>query len=222
MIISDQPIRVGDFCRAGEFQGTVEDIGLRSTQLRTLNRTVVSVPNGQLATMSLENFTVRDKILFRHKLQLRYETSADQLRFVIAGIRRMLYEHPKVETVTARVRFIGFRDSAVELEVFAYVLETEYECFLAIQEDLLLRFMDLLRRVGQPLPSHPRQHISQGMLGSILRKVKMPWRKSAHGENRVSYLSLILCQRIFQNLRISSNTLNPVRFFEKNKSNRWP
>ena len=148
MIISDQPIRVGDFCRAGEFQGIVEDIGLRSTKLRTLNRTVVSVPNGQFAMMSLENFTVRDKILFRHKFQLRYETSADQLRFVIAGIRRMLYEHPKVETVTARVRFIGFRDSAVELEVFAYVLETEYECFLAVQEDLLLRSMDIVEKSG--------------------------------------------------------------------------
>ena len=148
MIISDQPIRVGDYCRAGDFQGIVEDIGLRSTKLRTLNRTVVSVPNGQLATMSLENFTLRDKILFHHKLQLRYETSADQLRFVIAGIRRMLYEHPKVETVTARVRFIGFRDSAVELEVFAYVLETEYVVFLAIQEDLLLRFMNLVEESG--------------------------------------------------------------------------
>jgi MscS family membrane protein len=148
MIISDQPIRVGDFCRAGEFQGTIEDIGLRSTRLRTLNRTIVFIPNGQLATMSLENFTLRDKILFRHKLQLRYETSADQLRFVIAGVRRMLYEHPKVETVTARVRFIGFRDSAVELEVFAYVLETEYVVFLAIQEDLLLRFMNLVEESG--------------------------------------------------------------------------
>ena len=148
MIISDQPIRVGDFCKAGEFQGTVEDIGLRSTRLRTLNRTVVSVPNGQLATMSLENFTLRDKILFHHKLQLRYETSADQLRFVIAGIRRMLYEHSKVETATARVRFVGFRDSALEFEVFGYVLETEYTDFLAIQEDLLLRIMDVVEKSG--------------------------------------------------------------------------
>ena len=148
MIISDQPIRVGDFCKAGEFQGTVEDIGLRSTRLRTLNRTVVSVPNGQLATMSLENFTLRDKILFHHKIQLRYETSADQLRYVIAEIRRTLYEHPKVETATARVRFVGFRDSALELEVFGYVMETEYTDFLAIHEDLLLRIMDVVEKSG--------------------------------------------------------------------------
>ena len=66
----------------------------------------------------------------------------------LPGLQEMLYEHPKVETVTARVRFIGFRDSAVELEVFAYVLETEYECFLAVQEDLLLRSMDIVEKSG--------------------------------------------------------------------------
>jgi MscS family membrane protein len=148
MIISDQPIRVGDYCRAGDFQGTVEDIGLRSTKLRTLNRTVVSVPNGQLATMSLENFTLRDKILCRHKLQLRYDTSADQLRYIIAEITKVLYEHPKVETATARVRFTGFQDSALEFEVFAYVLETVYENFLAIQEDILLRCIDIVETSG--------------------------------------------------------------------------
>jgi MscS family membrane protein len=148
MIISDRPIRVGDFCRAGDYQGTVEDIGLRSTRLRTLGRTLVSVPNGQLATMSLENFTVRDKILFRHNIQLRYETSADQLRFVISEIRRLLYEHPKVETASARVRFTGLKDSALELEVYAYILETDYAVFLAIQEDLLLRLMSLVEESG--------------------------------------------------------------------------
>ena len=63
MVISDKPVNIGDICRAGEFFGTVEDIGLRSTRIRTLDRTVVSIPNGQLATMSLENFTARDRIL---------------------------------------------------------------------------------------------------------------------------------------------------------------
>lgn len=148
MIISDQPIRVGDFCRTGDYQGTVEDIGLRSTRLRTLGRTIVSIPNGQLATMSLENFTLRDKILFRHTIQLRYETSVDQLRFVIAGLRKMLYEHSKVETAGARVRFTGFKDSGLELELQAYILESDYATFLAVQEDLLLRCMTLVEESG--------------------------------------------------------------------------
>jgi MscS family membrane protein len=148
MIISDQPIRVGDFCRAGDYIGTVENIGLRSTRIRTLNRTVVAVPNGQLALMSLENFAMRDKIWFHHTLQLRYETTADQLRYILAEIRKMLYGHPKVESSSARIRFIGFGDSSLNLEVFAYVLETEYGSFLHIQEDLLLRIMDIIEASG--------------------------------------------------------------------------
>ncbi len=148
MIISDQPIRVGDFCQAGDHIGTVENIGLRSTRIRTLKRTVVFVPNGQLALMSLENFTMRDKIWFYHTLHLRYETTADQLRYILAEIRKMLYEHSKVESPSARIRFVGFGNSSLDLEVFAYVLETQYEAFLPIQEDLLLRVMDIIEASG--------------------------------------------------------------------------
>jgi len=148
MIISDQPIRVGDFCRAGDHLGTVENIGLRSTRIRTLKRTVVSVPNGQLAVMSLDNFTMRDKIWFHHTLHLRYETRAEQLRYILAEIRKMLYEHSKVESHSARIRFTGFGNSSLDLEVFAYVLEREYEPFLHIQEDLLLRIMDIIEASG--------------------------------------------------------------------------
>ena len=148
MIISDQPIRVGDFCRAGDHIGTVENIGLRSTRIRTLKRTVVFVPNGQLALMSLENFTMRDKIWFYHTLHLRYETTADQLRYILAETRKMLYEHSKVESPSARIRFIGFGNSSLDLEVFAYVLETQYEAFLPIQADLLLRVMDIIEASG--------------------------------------------------------------------------
>jgi MscS family membrane protein len=148
MIISDRPVRLDDFCRAGDYIGTVENIGLRSTRIRTLKRTVVSVPNGQLALMSLENFTMRDKIWFHHTLHLRYETTADQLRYILAEIRKMLYEHSKVESPSARTRFIGFGNSSLDLEVFAYVLETKYEVFLPVQEDLLLRIMDIIEASG--------------------------------------------------------------------------
>jgi MscS family membrane protein len=148
MIISDQSVRVGDFCRAGDHTGTVEHIGLRSTRIRTLARTVVSIPNGQLSTMSLENLTMRDKIWFHHKLSLRYDTTAEQLRYVLTEIQRMLQKRPQVESESARIRFVGFGSSSLDLEVFAYVLETQYEAFLGIQEDLLLRIMDIVEASG--------------------------------------------------------------------------
>ena len=155
-IISDRAIRVGDFCRAGGFTGTVEDIGLRSTRIRTLGRTVVSVPNGQLITMSLENFSLRDKFLFHHRIHLGYETSAEQLRGCLAEIHAMLGVHPRAEKETARVRLSAFRDFFIEIEVFAFVLETSYEGFLIAQEELLLQIMDIVRANGAkfaiPLP----------------------------------------------------------------------
>lgn len=155
-ITSDRPVRVGDFCRFGDQVGTVEDIGLRSTRIRTLDRTVVSVPNGQIASMSLENFGVRDKIWFHPTIQLRYETSADQLRYVLSELRRLLYAHPKVESQSARVRLVGFGSSSLNLEIFAYVQVSDYGVFLEIQEDLLLRIMEIVEQSGTnfAFPSH--------------------------------------------------------------------
>jgi MscS family membrane protein len=150
-VLGDEVIRVGDVCRFGDSAGTVEDIGLRSTQVRTDSRTVLSIPNGSLATMNVENLSRRDKILFNTKLGLRYETSPDQLRYVLAQIRRLLYEHSKVETSGARIRFIGFDQSALSLELFCYVLTRDYGEFLAVREDLLLRIMEVVNASGTRL-----------------------------------------------------------------------
>jgi MscS family membrane protein len=150
-LLGDEVIHIGDICRFGDRTGTVEDISLRSTRIRTPERTELSIPNGSLATMNIENLSRRDKILFNSKLGLRYETSADQLRYVLAQIRRMLYEHPKVETDGARIRFIGFDNNALTLEVFCYVLTRDGAEFLAIQEDLLLRIADIVEASGTSL-----------------------------------------------------------------------
>lgn len=148
MIASDRPIRVGDFCRAGDYNGTVVDIGLRSTRLRTVARTIVSVPNGLLAQMSLENFSMRDKILFNHKILLGLETSVDQLRFVLERTQELLQDHSKLEPATYPVRLSGLKKSGFEIEFFAYVLETEFDAFLQVQEELLLQIVDIVEASG--------------------------------------------------------------------------
>src|ERR1017187_5361761 len=147
-VLADEVIRVGDFCRFGDRVGTVEDISLRSTRVRTLESTELSIPNGSLATMNVENFTRRDKFLFNPTLAIRTETSADQLRYLLAEVRRMLYEHPKVESDSARIRFAGFDNSALRLEIFSYVLTRDANEFNAIREDLLLRIMSIVEKSG--------------------------------------------------------------------------
>ena len=147
-VLADKSIKVGDFCRIGGVQGTVEDVGLRSTSLRTLERIIVHVPNSLLYTGNLENFSGRDKILVSAVLGLRYETSPDQLRYVLASIRKLLYSHHRIEPGTARIRFRGFGSSSLDLEIFAYVSTEVYEEFLAIREDLFLRVMDIVQEAG--------------------------------------------------------------------------
>ncbi len=151
MVIGDSPIRIGHFCRVGTMTGTVEDIGLRSTRIRTLERTVISIPNADLASQSIENFAARDKILFNPVIGLRYETTPEQLRFVLAEMRALLYRHAQIETASARVRLLRFGPSGLQVEIFAYVTVTDYLEFLGIQEDLLLRLMEVIESAGTRL-----------------------------------------------------------------------
>jgi MscS family membrane protein len=137
-LVMDQPVRVGDFCKYGEGVGTVEDVGLRSTRVRTLDRTVVTIPNGQFASLNVENFARRDKIWFHPMLGLRLDTTPDQLRYVVAEIPK-LYEHPYVE-LGGRVRLIGSGTHSLNLEIFAYAASADLDAFLPIQEDLLFGF----------------------------------------------------------------------------------
>jgi len=147
-VLADEVIRVGDFCRFGDKVGTVEDISLRSTRIRTNDRSELSIPNGSLATMNIENFARRDKILLNPTIGVRYETTADQLRYLLAEVRRMLYEHPKVESDGTRIRFVSFDNNALTLEIYCYVLTQDWGEFTAIREDMLLRIMDIVEKSG--------------------------------------------------------------------------
>lgn len=163
-LVADQPVQVGDFCRFGEQIGTVERIGLRSTQVRTLDRTVVSIPNGEFASLHIENFAKRDRIWLHATLRLRYETTSDQLRHVLVRVRELLYAHPMVYPDPARVRLVDLAASALELELFAYVRTRDYNEFLAVREDIYLRIMDIVAESGTGF-ALPSQTIYRGGAG---------------------------------------------------------
>lgn len=150
-VLSDRSIVVGDFCRIGSFTGEVEDVGLRTTALRTLNRTLVHVPNGTVSMAEVENFSRRDKFWFSHTIALRYETTLEQLQRVLAAIRGMLSADSRAETGTARVRLVKFGAYSLDVEVFAYVKAPDYVAFLAAQEELLLRIMGIVKDAGTAL-----------------------------------------------------------------------
>jgi len=147
-VIADAPVRVGDFCRFGDRLGTVIDIGLRSTRLRTLERTIVTVPNADFSTMQLENFALRDSMLLTARLGVRYETSPEQLRWLLARLEQLLQDHPKILPAPRRARFVGFGPSSLDIEIFAYVATTDIDEFLVVRQRLFLDFMDAVTAAG--------------------------------------------------------------------------
>ena len=149
-LLLDQAVRVGDSLKVGETVGTVDHIGLRSTRIRTLDRTMVSIPNGQIANAAVETISARDKYWFHPEVKLRYETTPAQLNEVLTGIRRMLDEHSSVEP-DARVRFIRIGSFSFDLEVFAYVYARDWNEFLRFQEELLLGITGTVERAGTGL-----------------------------------------------------------------------
>ena len=147
-VLGDEVFRVGDTCRFGDRTGVVEDIGLRSTRIRTEERTLVAIPNGTVATINLENFSRRDKILFKTTLGLRSDSKPDHVRFVLSEIRKLLYSHAKVETQTVRVRLTDVAGTSLSVEILSYILTRDFNEYAAIREDLLLRIMDVLEDSG--------------------------------------------------------------------------
>jgi MscS family membrane protein len=111
---------VGDFLKVGDTTGTIDDVGFRSTRIRTLDRTMVSVPNGQVANLVLESYSARDKFWFHPILNLHRSTTSPQMQAVLESIRSLLRENQSVETNSIRVRFIRLGLYSLDVEVFAY------------------------------------------------------------------------------------------------------
>lgn len=145
---ADEPFREGDFVRVEDFVGTVEQIGLRSTRIRTLDRTLVTIPNGRLADMRLETFAARDRIRLACILGVVYETTAAQMREILSGLERVLREHPKIWPDTVVVRFKEFGASSLDIEIMAWFLTSDWGEFQLIRQEVLLSFMDVVERHG--------------------------------------------------------------------------
>ncbi len=166
IIFANRPVRVGDYCSYGDRVGTVEQIGLISTRIRSLERTVVTVPNAEFSEMKLENYALRDERLLRTTLQLRYETTPEQLRYVLARLRQLLLTHPMVTPEPARVRFVDLAAYSQDVEIFAYLRCHDENTFLAIKEDILLRIVDIVKEAGTGF-AFPSQTAYLGRDGGI-------------------------------------------------------
>jgi MscS family membrane protein len=152
----DQPFREGDFVKVEDFVGTVESIGLRSTRIRTLDRTLISVPNGKLADMRLESYAARDRLRLAADIGLAYGTTPAQMRAVLEGMEAILRAQPKLWPDVVSVKFKAFGENALLVEVMAWFKTTDWFEFEALRQEVYLQFMDLVERVGTSFAIPPR------------------------------------------------------------------
>lgn len=150
-LLMDKAVHVGNFCKIGDQLGLVEDIGLRSVKVRTLDQTVLVIPNGALAQMRFENFASRRKCLLNQHFSLRIETEVEQLKFVLDRVQTMLDEHPAIERGTSRIRVANFAGAAYELELWAYGKTEDWTQFTAIRQDVILKVAEIVEASGTRL-----------------------------------------------------------------------
>lgn len=162
-LYAQQPIKVGDFCRIGNTLGTVESIGLRTTRIRTLQNTLIAAPNAKVAGEPIDNISARERILYWPKLRLRYDTTPEQIRQVLQGIRDLLGSHERVSQEDFRVRFKEIAEDAFLIEVYAHLETRVWTEYLELVEELNLRFLEIVAAAGTSL-ALPAQtlHIEKG------------------------------------------------------------
>jgi len=177
-----RPIRPGDWCRFGQIQGTVEEIGLRSVTLRTKNRTLVTVPNSMFSSADIENFSVRDRIRFYKLLELQMPTP-DQLRAILGEFRALFAAHPMVRQDTISIRLADIEAATAVVRLDAGILTRDYEEYLAVAEDLNLRIIEIVHQngaifsgPGQVLQIRDFQQAGEEKLQEVEAKLEV-WRQ---------------------------------------------
>ncbi|HXK08149.1 MAG TPA: mechanosensitive ion channel domain-containing protein [Vicinamibacteria bacterium] len=160
-LAADQPFRVGDFVRIEDFTGNVERIGMRSTQVRTPDRTLVSIPNGKLADMRIEDFASRDRIRFAATVSLVPGTSEAQVRKVVAGIEAMLRRSPKVWPDAVFATLAALSPASLDVEVLCWFETRDFDEFRLLRQEALLGIMRIIEEAETSVAPTHTVHVAE-------------------------------------------------------------
>jgi len=148
MIILDRPFHIGDWVKAGDMEGVVEEVGFRSTKIRTFAKTLITVPNNIIANLAIDNFSRMPKRRIKLTVGVTYETSPAQMRRAVSLIREMLAAHPAIQQDFFLVNFTDFGASSLDIMVYCFTTTTVWGEYLDAREDICLKIMDILEGLG--------------------------------------------------------------------------
>jgi len=159
-ILVDQPFKVGDTIKVDTIEGAVETIGLRSTRIRTVERTLVIIPNGKLADMRIESLGPRDRIRFATKLPLGRDTTIAQIELILVSLRKKVKAHTSVLENDVQVQLGGLGESSFDVDVAAPIETINGNEFARIREELLLECIRAVEEAGATLAVPARRIVA--------------------------------------------------------------
>jgi len=148
MIIFDRPFKVGDAVSAEGMEGVVEEVGFRSTKIRTFNKSLISVPNSLIANMPIDNITMSNKRRIRMTIGVTYDATPAQLREVTGRLRALLREHPGLDPEAVQVNFTDFGASSLDILIQCFTITSAWNEYMDVREEVCLQIMDTLEESG--------------------------------------------------------------------------
>jgi MscS family membrane protein len=148
LIMIEKPFRVGHFIRVGGSEGTVEEVGFRSTRIRTADNSLISIPNNAVVNATVENLSLRPRRRQRFFVQLTYDTPREKVEEVASRIKQLLIDHPATEETSIQVRFNDFAESSLNILVQFHLNVADAPSEPKEREDILLQIMDLTKEIG--------------------------------------------------------------------------
>lgn len=148
MIIFDRPFKIGDVVTADKMEGVVEEVGFRSTKIRTHNRSLISVPNSMIANMPIDNITLSNKRRIRMTIGVTYDATPRQLRDLTARIRGLLRQHPGIDSEAVQVSMTDFGASSLDILIQCFTITPNWNEYMDVREEVCLQIMDALEEQG--------------------------------------------------------------------------
>jgi len=168
MIILDRPFHLGDWVKAGDIEGTVEEVGFRSTKIRTFAKTLISVPNSVITNMAIDNFSRMPKRRIKLSVGVTYETTPEKMREAVTRIRAMLTSHPAIDQEFFLVNFTDFGASSLDIMVYCFTRTTVWGEYLEAREDVCLKIMEILEDLGLEIAFPSRSIYLRGNQDDLL------------------------------------------------------
>ena len=151
MILLDRPFTLGDWVKVGDLEGTIEEVGFRSTRIRTFAKTQITIPNSVLMNMSIDNFSRMPKRRIKMTVGVTYASSPAQMRQAVAAIKQMLRSHPAIDQEFFLVNFTDFGASSLDIMIYCFTSSTIWNEYLEAREDVCLKIMEILETLGMEI-----------------------------------------------------------------------